>query len=175
MFRIVLAALVAFGFLVDVSAEGCDAIAKELKLPEKLKTRGKPRVGKWEKVDEILNEVAKSPEARACQFTFADLFRYKKEEELHFPLTHSVLKLAPEDSFQGVEVYTKEGDLLGNYTNRVRYEKSGGLAVMKSYDSYYFQFSTPAGKLESVGHKLLLDSYVVRWTDIKDKVAVASQ
>jgi hypothetical protein len=175
MFWIVAVVLLAFVFPVDSRAEDCAAIAKELKLPVNLKTRGKPKVGKWEKVDEILNRVAKNPSARACRFAFRDLFRNKKEAELHFPLTRSVLKEVPEDVLRGVAVYTKEGDLLGRYENRVRYEKSGGLQVLDSYESYYFQFSTPAGKLESVGNRLLLDSYVVKWTDIKDKVAVTSQ
>ena len=175
MFWIVAAAFLVLVLPVDTRAEDCATIAKELKLPVNLKTRGKPKVGKWEKVDEVLNMVAKSPSASACRFAFRDLFRNKKEEELYFPLTRSVLKAVPEDVFRGVAVYTKEGDLLGQYENRVRYEKSGGLQVLDSYDSYYFQFSTPAGKLESVGNQLLLDSYVVRWTDIKDKVAVSSQ
>jgi hypothetical protein len=156
-------------------ADDCAAIVADSKLPVKLKTRGKPKVGKWEKVDEVLNSMGQKVKASECKFTFGELFRYKKEDELYFPLTNTVLRVVPEAAFRGVSVYSKDGELLGVYANRALYERSGGLQLKKSYKSYYFQYEDRSNKLQSVGHRLLLDDFVVRWLEIKDKVAVSGE
>ena len=156
-------------------AQECEQIVAELEIPVKLKTRGKPRVAKWEKVDEVLNDLGPRLEKVACEFTFGNLFRNKKGDEMLFPLTNTVLRTVPEESLVGVEVLNKEGQALGTYANRVPYERSGGLQLKKSYTTYYFQIMDSAEKLQSVGHQLLLDTYVVRWTDLENKVAVSGK
>ena len=40
--------------------------------------------------------------------------------------------------------------------------------MKKKYTRYYFQYRNSLGKLQSSGNQLLLDSYLVRWDDIKD-------
>ena len=174
MSRMFVCVLMMTALMASVWAE-CEAIGAEFKVPVKLKTRGKPKVGKWEKVDEILNGIGENLGSADCKFTFGELFKTKQQEELYFPLTNSVLRIAPEESFTGITVFTKEGTALGTFSNRVRYERAGGLQVKKSYSVYYFQYKNPADKLQSVGHRLLLDDFVVKWIDIKDKVAVSGR
>ena len=175
MYRFLVSSLLVTFFAGSLLADDCESIRAEFKVPVNLKTRGKPKVGKWEKVDEVLNGVAQNLETVACEFAFGELFRNKNEGELYFPLTNTVVRLVPEESLAGVEVFNKEGEALGVYSNRVRYERSGGLQWKQSYETYYFQFTDSAGKLQSVGHQLLLDSYVVRWMDIRGKVAVSGR
>lgn len=158
-----------------VWADACEEIVAEFKVPINLKTRGKPKIGKWEQVDEILNGLGQRMEVAACEFTFGELFRNKKEDELYFPLTNTVLRVVPEESLSGIRVFGKDGQALGVFANRVRYERSGGLQFQNSYSVYYFQYADLADKLQSVGHRLLLDDFVVRWSDIKDNVAVAGK
>ena len=167
--------LAAF-FIVSAWADDCEAIVAEFKLPVKLNTRGKPKVGKWEKVDEILNSVGEASEKCSCEFLFRELFRNKKEDELFFPLTNTALRVVPEESFSGLEVFNKDGELMGVYANRFGYERSGGLHLKKSYSIYYFQYVDLANKLQSVRRKgLLLDDFVVKWTDIRNKLAVSGK
>ena len=175
MCRLMLSILFAAVFLMDLQADDCAEIRAEFKVPVELKTRGRPRVARWEKVDQILTGLGQRTGRLECRFTFAELFRNKKEEELYFPLTNTVLRVVPEGSLLGVQVFSKEGESLGVFANRVRYERSGGLHVKESYASFYFQYTDRADKLQSVGHRLLLDDFVVRWMDIKDKVAVAGE
>jgi hypothetical protein len=176
MCRTVTALLLAAFSVASVRADDCEAIVAEFELPVKLKTRGKTKVGKWEKVDEILNGVGKVSEKSSCEFLFGQLFRNKKEDELFLPLTNTVLRVVPEESLSGIEVFSKDGEPLGVYANRFSYERSGGLHLKKSYSIYYFQYLDLADKLQSVRRKgLLLDDFVVRWTDIKDKLAVSGK
>jgi len=151
----------------------CDSIGVEFKIPVRLKTRGKPKVGKWEKVDEVLNGIDQKLGQDDCEFAFEELFETKKPEELYFPLTNSVLRIVPEGSFTGIAVFTKDGTALGTFSNRVRFERAGGLQVKRSYALYYFQYADLTDTLQSVGHRLLLDDFVVKWTDVREKVAIS--
>jgi len=160
---------------VNIRAEECEAISTEFNIPIKLKTRGKPKMARWEQVDEILNGIGQKLERASCEFTFGELFRYGKEEEVYFPLTNTVVRVVPEQSLSGIKVYNNDGDLLGFYANKVRYERSGGLEFNQTYSLYYFQYSDLADKLQSVGHRLLLDDFAIRWIDIRDKVAVSGK
>jgi len=175
MFRLFFIGLLGTFFVASAGADRCQEVVSEAKLPVNLKTRGKPKVGKWERVDEILNEVGQKMEAAQCELSFGELFRNKKEEELYFPITNTLLRVVPEESLKGVKVYRKDGELLGVYTNRSLYERSGGLQLKKSYTSYYFQYEDLSKKVQSVGHRLLLDDFVVRWIDIKNRVAISGK
>lgn len=174
MIRLVGSVLVAAAMVTNLWAD-CEAIRVESEIPVKLKTRGKPRVGKWEKVDEVLSEIGEKLGAVACEFTFGELFQTKEQAELYFPLTNTVLRVVPEGSLMGLTVFAKDGTALGAFSNRVRYERAGGLQVNNSYSIYYFQYTDMVDKLQSVGHRLLLDDFVVKWTDIRDKVAVSGR
>jgi hypothetical protein len=161
-------------FLVNVSADDCLSLAADLKLPLKLKTRGKPKVARWEQVDELLNGIRQSLQGNSCGFTYANLFQ-TKERDLYFPLTNTVLRVGGEETFVGLMVYHKDGTALGEFAQRVPYERTGGLYATQSYTLYYFQFTDSSGKLQSVGHRLLLDDFALRFEDIKDRVAFSGK
>ena len=154
--------------------EQCSSIARELKLPAKLKTRGKPHRARWEKVDEVISNLRKKIQGTSCSLTLNQLFRPTKKE-LMFPLTNNLLRTTPDASLEGVEVFNQRGERLGQYANRVMYQRSGGLYRKRKYTLYYFQYKNSQGKLQSTGNQLLLDSYLVRWEDIKDRVVIAAE
>jgi len=154
--------------------EHCSSIARELKLPAKLKTRGKPYRARWGKVDEVITNLRRKVEGTSCSLTLNQLFRPTKKELL-FPLTNNLLRTTPDASLEGVEVFNQRGERLGQYANRVMYQRSGGLYSKSGYTLYYFQYKDSQGKLQSAGNQLLLDSYLVRWEDIKDKVFIAAE
>lgn len=169
-------AALAVCFMASALAEECSAFGADFKIPVKLKTRGKPKVARWEKVDEVMNGLGEKVTSSECSFTFEELFRYKKEDELYFPLTNTVLRVVPEESLPGTRVFNKDGEQLGVYANRFSYERSGGLQLKKSYSVYFFQYKNAAEKLQAVRRTgLLLDDFVVKWSDIKDKVAVSGK
>ncbi|MGW8180842.1 MAG: hypothetical protein ACWGQW_19090, partial [bacterium] len=60
--------LLAMFLSSNALAQECEQIAAELEIPVKLKTRGKPRVGRWEKVDEVMNNLGQRVETAACEF-----------------------------------------------------------------------------------------------------------
>ena len=157
-----------------LTAQDCQSVLQEMKLPQKLKTRGKPKVLKWEDIDKTLNSVDQALQGKSCSFTFAQLFS-TKQEEARFPLTNSVIRLVPEESLANLKVFTREGDELGKYVGRVRYERSGGLYARDSYSLFYFQYEDLEGGTESVGSRLLLDEFTVPWSDLSGRVAVSTE
>lgn len=173
MYKLLASMVVFFMAGGVIHAESCDEIVTDLKLPKKIKTRGKPKVAKWEDVDKMLSEISERFEVTECGLTFAEIFRLK-DENVFFPLTNSAVRIAPAEAFEGLTVFTKEGFELGPYVGRVKYEKSGGLYARKSYELYYFQYRDSDGRMQSVGNRLLLDEFTVRWSNLKDRVAVQS-
>ena len=155
-------------------AQDCQSILQEFKLPRKLKTRGKPKVLKWQDVDKTLNDVDRALQGKTCTFTFDQLFT-TKNEEAYFPLTNSVVRLVPEESLIDARVFAKEGDELGKYAGRARYERSGGLYARESYIVFYFQYEDARGELQSVGTDLLFDSFTVPWSELRGLVALSTK
>ncbi len=155
----------------------CEELTVKYKLPKEVGKRKGPDRLKWEDVDRILTNIREGLQGRECQFTFRALFQVKpkKEQIVYFPLTNNVLRTVPEGSLHGVQVLSMEGKPLGQYDSRVPHEKSGGTLAKKSYTLFSFQFKNPSGEFESVGGRLLLDEYLVKWDDIKDKVAVTTK
>ncbi|MDA2924081.1 hypothetical protein MYX65_05390 [Acidobacteria bacterium AH-259-L09] len=151
--------------------EPCSAALRELKLPVKLKTRGKPRRARWEQVDKMLTELRKNLQGATCEFKFEEIFKTDKEK-LYLPVTNNLVRTVSEAALEGVPIFNQSGERIGEYIGRVTYNRSGGLYVTKSYTLYYFQFRDTQGKIQSTGNRLLLDDYLVRWSDIKNRVAV---
>ncbi len=141
--------------------------------PKKIKTRGKPKVARWEEVDKVL---ARLEEARAAlsdrrSLTFADLFLIEDDGVL-FPLTHSVLKHADEAGLNGLQVFTREGEELGRFAGKYVYEKRGGTVGPEGYDLTYFQYNDKQGRLQVAAagpYGPLLDNFCLRWGDVKLK------
>lgn len=155
----------------------CEELTVKNKLPKEVGKRKGPDRLKWEEVDRILTNLHEGLQGRACQFTFSALFQVKskKEQVVYFPLTNNVLRTVPEGSLHGVQVHSMEGKPLGQYDSRVPHEKSGNALAKRSYTLFSFQFKNPSGEFESVGGRLLLDEYLVKWDDVKDKVAITTQ
>ena len=151
--------------------ETCVAASAKLKFPVKLKTRGKPRRVKWEQLDRVLTDLTEWIEDGACRFRFSEVFTTNRPD-LYVPVTNSLVRLVPEASLQGLLVFETSGEKLGEYVGRATYERRGNLQFKKSYRLHYFQFKDFSGELQSTGGRLLLDDYLVRWSDLKGRVAV---
>ena len=162
------------GGVAVLGTDCCQSILVDLKLPAKLKTRGKPSRARWDQVDKVLTSLLEKLEGKGCEFTFDQAFKTTKLE-LYFPLTNGVLKTVPEGSLKGVPVFNDTGELLGQYENRFSYERTGGLYRKKAYRLYCFQFRDSQGRLQSSGNRLLLDSFLVKWEDIAKMVALSTQ
>ncbi len=171
MYKFVVPLVVFLMFGGVVRSDSCAELVADLKLPKKMKTRGKPKIAKWEDVDKMLSELSERFDGTDCKLTFGEIFRHK-DEKVYFPLTNTAIRIAPEEAFTGLVVFAKEGFELGPYVGRVRYERSGGLYARKSYQLYYFQYRDSDQKNQSVGNRLLLDEFVVKWPDLLDRVAV---
>ena len=151
--------------------ETCVAASAKLKFPVKLKTRGKPRRVKWEQLDRVLTDLTEWIEDGACRFRFSEVFTTNRPD-LYVPVTNSLVRLVPEASLQGLLVFETSGEKLGEYVGQATYERRGNLQFKKSYRLHYFQFKDFSGELQSTGGRLLLDDYLVRWSDLKGRVAV---
>ena len=155
----------------------CEELVAKYKLPKDVGKRKGPDRLKWEDVDKLLTGIREDLQGRECQFTFSQIFQVKpkKEQTVYFPLTNTVLKTVPETALQGVQVFGVEGTPLGQYDSRVPHEKRGHGLAKTSYTLFSFQFKNPNGEFQSVGGRLLLDDFLVKWNDIKDKVAITTK
>ncbi len=158
-------------FPVLLSQDPCQSAAEEFKLPVKLKTRGKPSRARWAQIDQVLTSLRTNLEGVHCSFQFDDLFRTERTQ-LYFPLTNNVLRTTPQGTFQGVQIFGQTGELLGQFSNRVTYQRSGGLYGDNRYTLHYFQFEDRVGTLQSSGNRLLLDNFLVKWQEIKHRLAI---
>jgi hypothetical protein len=172
--RIALLLLLSVIVAPAVAAQDCQSLLREMKLPRKVGTQGKPRVIKWQDVDKTLNDVEKALQGKSCTFTFAQLFRTKHEEAL-FPLTNSVVRIVPEASFQGMMVRTRAGDELGEYGGSFRYDRSGGGFALSRYSLVSFQYRDSQGEYHTAGSDLLIDQYGVPWEKLQGKVAISTR
>ena len=99
----VTAALLLGLISVPVPAAQCDLLVKGLDLPVKAKTRGKPKAVRWEIVDKTLDRLDKSEGVPAeCRLTFDQVFKVDRED-VYFPLTNTLIRLAPEGTFTGLK------------------------------------------------------------------------
>jgi len=149
--------------------ETCATVLKEKKLPVKFKTRGQR--ARWEQVDEVLTGLSEDLRGMPCEIKFEEIFRTDKEE-LYIPLTNNLVRLVPETKLAGLPVFNQSGERLGEYDSRVSYQRSGGLYATDSYTLYYFQYKDTEGEVESSGNHLLLDEFLVRWSDLSERIAM---
>jgi len=173
MLRIFLGIVVSLAMITPTAAEDCSSILFSMRLPKVVKTRGKPKVAKWEDTDKVINELQERLQGLSCTYRFDQLFDLK--DDRYFPLTNSTIRLVPEASLMDTDVYNNSGDLLGAFSGKIQYERSGNLYAKKSYKVYYFQYKNSSGKFQSVGSELLLDKYLLKWEDIKSKTALSTR
>ena len=165
--------VLAGGAELHAADPACAALLPAWKLPAELKTRGKPRRARWEEVDKIVTMVRKATQKKGCSLTVGQIFKVPRAE-IFFPLTNNILRTIPEASFEGVSVHNQNGEVLGQLFNIVPYQRRGGLYATRSYTLYYFQFRDHKGALHSSGSELLLDNFLVKWDEIKDRLVVSS-
>lgn len=163
-----------FAVTAGYSAD-CQEIREELELPADLNTSGKVKTARWQVVDQILNDLAERAQDSGCSFRFDELFEVSNPDETYFPITNTALRLVPEESFVGLTVYRKDGEAIGAFDSRVAYQRSGGLYARESYTLHYFQFKDDEGRFQSSGNRLLLDDFLVRWSEIKNSLALESE
>jgi hypothetical protein len=165
------------------------------RFPCEVKTRGKPRMMRWEGVDKCLNEAVDRVDWAALSsriaalrrdegangavdfdaeleaalsahaFSYDKVFKVKNPETL-LPLTHSVLKFLPADSLADVTVYDKQGTRVGTFAGTYVYERTGGLATANTYRLSRFQYRDSSGNIQSAHEQLLLDSFGVPWKEV---------
>ena len=163
-------------------------------MPCRIKTRGKPKMLRWEEVDRCLNAAAERVDwsglgrelegvraaagrvsdsdfngqvdasLSAHALSFDKVLEVKEDEAL-LPLTNSVLKFLPADSLQNLPVFAKAGDQVGTFLGPYAYERTGGLASANTYRLALFQYTDRSGNVQSATDKLLLDSFGVPWKD----------
>lgn len=153
----------------------CQGISREMDLPAELKTSGKIKAARWQVVDKVLNDLAERARSSGCRFRFNEVFEVSKPDETYFPITNTALRIIPEESFVGLAVHRKDGEAIGIFDSRVAYQRSGGLYARESYTLYYFQFTDDQGRFHSSGNRLLLDDFLVRWSEIENSIAVESK
>ena len=124
-------------------------------------------------MDKVLTRVREAVRDEDCSLTLEQLFRVRRPE-IFFPLTNNLLRTAPEKSLQGAAVYSNDGERLGEFSNIVPYHRSGGLYAVKGYTLHYFQYQDQDGGLHSSGTDLLLDNFLLKWSEIKDRVVIST-
>lgn len=165
----------------------------------KIKTRGKPKVARWEDVDAQLASVTRLLDAKTllldlhpafhggvpqltfesraeidqllaeCKVDYVKLFLIA-EDDAYFPLTNSVLRLTNDEGFANLNVFEKSGFSLGTYAGKYIFEKTGGLSYGGgSYRLTFFQYRDNEGALRPSANTNLLDTYIVRWREVKDR------
>ena len=170
--------LVLFGVFTSVGLgrDSCGSLAREAKLPVKLKTQGNPSRARWEQVDKVMSSLGKRLQGMDCEWTFGEIFRTgKDEEELYFPVTNNLVRQVPEGVLLGLQIFDQQGENIGEYEGRIAYERSRGVYIKEGYTLYYFQFKNNEGELQSTGNRLLLDKFLVRWDDLKDRTAISTR
>jgi len=87
-----------------------------------------------------------------------------KQKNALLPLSSSLLKFLPEDSFQYLTVLDSTGKKLGIFTGIHTFEKVGDMSGNLNRHRL-FQFMDLNGQMQGPPDKLLLDSFAVPWKD----------
>lgn len=166
--------------------------------PCEIKGRGKPKMMRWEQVDECLNDAANKVDWPALSRQIESLrsntegvstsdwdaaidaslsehaLLYEsvfvvKAAGILLPLTNSLLRFLPADSLTGLAVSDKVGNQVGTFTGVYSYERSGGLASANMFRLVLFQYTDRNGNVQSASDRLLLDSYGVPWSEARSR------
>jgi len=146
--------------------------------PCKPDTGGKPRMIKWQDLEECLNDADDrvdwdtltrqiedlrleegllredvSPIVESALsahvIPYSQVLTVKKKDAL-LPLSNTVLKFLPEDSLKGLSVFDKNlKKQIGTFFSGFTYEKSGGLSASNTYKLSLFQYTDLTGDLQA--------------------------
>jgi hypothetical protein len=165
------------------------------KFPCKLKAEGKPKMLRWQNVENCLTEAEASVDweglsqqlqklrgdrgvskidislavesaLAAHAVPYEKVFSVKDTKAL-LPLSNTLLKFLPPGSLQNLPVFDKSGERVGTFAGVYSFEKSGGLNAANNYRMSLFQYIDTRGSLQSpsIAGRLLLDSFGVPWAD----------
>lgn len=166
--------------------------------PCKVKTGGKARMIRWQDTDKCLNDAANKVDWDALSTQLAPLraasgelspadfsaavgaafsahaLPYEKvltvkRDDAHLPLTNSVLRFLPPASLEDVPVIDKTGRQVGTFAGTYVSERTGGLATANTYRLALFQYKDANGNIQAPNEKLLLDSFGVPWSAVKNQ------
>jgi len=144
---------------------------------EKINTRHKPRILRYEDVDAHLAAILRWAESRdpawvpAAEAAPGDvILRFDEvftpgKTPCFLPLTNNIVKQVPTASLQGLAVYEPSGDVLGTFAGTYEYTRTG----VRAYTLICFQYERPDGRMQRSGTDLLLDRFVVSWEDVHDR------
>jgi hypothetical protein len=181
---------------VDVVVESAYREASAL-FPCKMKARGQAKMVGWQDVAKCLNkahdlveweelsqqiqkiqesgryhknDVASAVEASLSSqaISYDKVFTVKQPKAL-LPLSSSLLKFLPADSFLNFPVYDKKGIKIGTFSGTYFFERRGGLMASTDYQMTIFQYTDLNGQMQSPAERLLLDSYGVPWKDAQSR------
>jgi len=90
-----------------------------------------------------------------------------KDAKVLLPLSNSVLKFLPDNSFRDLQIFSKKGEKVGAFAGVYTFDKSGELAAANNYKLSVFQYADSDGNIHvpPAANKLLLDRYGVLWKD----------
>jgi len=164
--------------------------------PCKIKERGKPKMLRWESVDDCLNSaVAAKVDWQSLSSNLSELrggirnfsvmefaaavdsvlakhtvpfekMFIVKDEKALLPLTNSLLRFLPAGSLQDAPVFDRVGTLMGTFAGVYSYESSGS---GNPYHLSLFQYADRNGEFKTVPDKLLLDSFGIPWKDARSQ------
>ncbi len=186
-------------FRTKVDAIVAEAYAASMtKFPCALKTRGNPKMLRWQDVDKCLNDAAAivdwEPLARKLQdlrrampgylsdqiedvlaeSLAAQAIPYEKAFKVKdtgafLPLTNSLLRFLPPDALENLAVFDSTGAKIGSFAGTYTYERKGGSDSLGAYKLTLFQYSDLRGDMQASPDQLLLDSFSVSWADAAKK------
>lgn len=172
--------------------------ASTAEFPCNLKTRGKPKMLRWQDVDECLNDATSRVDwaglyqrlqdlrgsvpgymsaqvnevveasLSAQSLPYEKVFQVKDTGAL-LPLTNSVLKFLPPDALQDLPVFDKTGTRVGAFAGTYSFERTGGSDSTGTYKLVLFQYMDLKGEIQSSSDRILLDTFGVPWADVAKK------
>jgi hypothetical protein len=162
------------------------------KFPCELKAGGKPKMLRWQSADKCLNLAYESVDwenisrrlqeiqvkgrnesadflstveaALSAHAVIYDKVFIVKDDKALLPLSNSVLKFLPADSFLDLPVTDKTGKKIGTFSGIYTFEKMGEISGKKQRH-FLFQYTDVKGEMQSSSDRLLLDSFGVSWKD----------
>ncbi|MBI4483719.1 MAG: hypothetical protein HY652_12630 [Acidobacteria bacterium] len=168
---------------------------KENATPKRIKTRGKARVADWGKVDARIKSFAdaidldglvsqlrsrtSSPLESPPQLEdrlnrllleysipFESVFLLEREDAL-FPLTNNVLKHTRDSIIKDLPLFDNRGKPAGTAEGKGTYEKTSDLFLGNRLRLEFLVYRDANGQLGFSSQNLLLDSFNVRWKELK--------
>lgn len=123
----------------------------------------------WLDIDRTLVEIKTGLQGRQCRLKFRQIFERKRLDL--FPLTSRLLAEAPEEQLIGLELWAPSGERLGTLEGLSTVEIEMGPSN-RVYTFYYPEYRNQSGRLLSFENHLLQGEFMVRWNDLRERIAI---